>query len=83
MDELILDIEGRFQIPKKYRNQKRLTIKQPYVCRIIQGRSERWYMRHKPEKPYTEQDTVIFDKEKYKIVAPDYAQILVSMFKCG
>lgn len=84
MEELVTDIDNRFQIPRKYRNAKTLTVRMPYQVRVIRGRSIQMWFRHKGEKdsrgreikPYVPEGFVEINKERFKVIEPDWSMLI-------
>jgi hypothetical protein len=57
--------DDRFKIPKKFRNMKRLVIKEKYSTEMLQGRSVRWWSATHKDIP---KDCVEFNGERYRFV---------------
>jgi hypothetical protein len=84
MRELVVDINERFQIPREYRNKKVLTVKQRWVTEVHRGRSVMMYFRYAPDdKPYLPEGIIEINKEQFKVIHPNFAELIESLHNRG
>jgi len=74
MMETITIVDGGFELPDKYQNEKRVHIKQPWSSKIIwQGewldKVHTWYRSKKAgDKPYLPEGFIEINGDRYRVI---------------
>ena len=78
MESLTVGEDGSIPLPLKYQDCRHLIITTPYSKRVISGRSETWYFRHKSlgNKPYLEEGFLTIKEagkpeDRYRVLDKD------------